>query len=151
MVPLDGVAGNCDGWEVAGRLPGEQTVEIGGTAVARVHEPGPERGRRERLRARFPGARVVCFGHMGDGNLHFNISQPVGADGAVFLERYHDMNKAVHDVVRSLSGSISAEHGIGTLKREELIATAPPVAIDLMRRVKQAFDPLGIMNPGKVI
>jgi FAD/FMN-containing dehydrogenase len=98
-----------------------------------------------------PGARVVCFGHMGDGNLHFNISQPVGADGEAFLGRYHDMNKAVHDVVRALSGSISAEHGIGTLKREELIATAPPVAIDLMRRVKQAFDPLGIMNPGKVI
>jgi FAD/FMN-containing dehydrogenase len=98
-----------------------------------------------------PGARVVCFGHMGDGNLHFNISQPVGANGEAFLGRYHDMNKAVHDVVRALSGSISAEHGIGTLKREELIATAPPLAIDLMRRVKQAFDPLGIMNPGKVI
>jgi FAD/FMN-containing dehydrogenase len=98
-----------------------------------------------------PGARVVCFGHMGDGNLHFNISQPEGADGAAFLERYHDMNGAVHKVVRALSGSISAEHGIGTLKREELIATAPPVAIDLMRRVKQVFDPLGIMNPGKVI
>jgi FAD/FMN-containing dehydrogenase len=98
-----------------------------------------------------PGARIVGFGHMGDGNLHFNISQPVGADGAAFLKRYGEVNKAVHDVVRALSGSISAEHGIGTLKRDELIATAPPVAIDLMRRVKQAFDPLGIMNPGKVI
>ena len=98
-----------------------------------------------------PGARIVGFGHMGDGNLHFNISQPVGADGKAFLERYGDVNKAVHDIVRSLSGSISAEHGIGTLKRDELASTAPPVAIDLMRRVKQVFDPLGIMNPGKVL
>ncbi|TIW91565.1 MAG: FAD-binding oxidoreductase, partial [Mesorhizobium sp.] len=97
------------------------------------------------------GARVVCFGHMGDGNLHYNISRPVDGDDEAFLALYHPMNKAVHDVVRSLHGSISAEHGIGQLKRDELIATAPPMAIDLMRRVKAAFDPAGIMNPGKVI
>jgi FAD/FMN-containing dehydrogenase len=97
------------------------------------------------------GARAVCFGHMGDGNLHYNISRPVGGDDAAFLDLYHAMNKAVHDVVRALDGSISAEHGIGQLKRDELIATAPPMAIDLMRRVKAAFDPAGIMNPGKVI
>ena len=98
-----------------------------------------------------PGARPVCFGHMGDGNLHYNISRPEGGDDAAFLTLYKPMNKAVHDVVRSLNGSISAEHGIGQLKRAELIATAPPVAVDLMRRVKAAFDPAGIMNPGKVI
>lgn len=98
-----------------------------------------------------PGARPVCFGHMGDGNLHYNISRPEDGDDAAFLALYRPMNKAVHDVVRSLNGSISAEHGIGQLKRDELIATAPPVAIDLMRRVKAAFDPAGIMNPGKVI
>ena len=98
-----------------------------------------------------PGARVVCFGHMGDGNLHYNISRPVDGDDEAFLALYHPMNKAVHDVVRSFHGSISAEHGIGQLKRDELIATAPPMAIDLMRRVKTAFDPAGIMNPGKVI
>ena len=98
-----------------------------------------------------PGARVVCFGHMGDGNLHYNISQPVGADPEAFLALYRPMNKAVHDIVRELNGSISAEHGIGQLKRDELLATAPPVAIDLMRRVKAAFDPAGIMNPGKVL
>jgi putative phosphoesterase len=63
LAPLDGVAGNCDGWDVAARLPAEQTVEIGGRQIGLVHDPGPERGRRERLRARFPGARVVCFGH----------------------------------------------------------------------------------------
>ncbi|HHZ10940.1 MAG TPA: FAD-binding oxidoreductase [Rhizobiales bacterium] len=98
-----------------------------------------------------PTARVVCFGHMGDGNLHYNVSQPVGAPSAEFLALYPLMNKAVHDVVRAMNGSISAEHGIGRLKRDELIATAPPIAIDLMRRVKAAFDPAGIMNPGKVI
>ncbi|PBB87382.1 MULTISPECIES: FAD-binding oxidoreductase [unclassified Mesorhizobium] len=98
-----------------------------------------------------PDARVVCFGHMGDGNLHYNISRPEGGDDEAFLGLYHTMNQAVHDVVRSFHGSISAEHGIGQLKRDELIATAPPMAIDLMRRVKAAFDPAGIMNPGKVI
>jgi FAD/FMN-containing dehydrogenase len=98
-----------------------------------------------------PDARIVCFGHMGDGNLHYNISQPVGGDSEAFLSIYRVMNKAVHDVVRELNGSISAEHGIGQLKRDELIATAPPIAIDLMRRIKAAFDPAGIMNPGKVI
>jgi len=98
-----------------------------------------------------PQARIACFGHMGDGNLHYNISQPAGADGEAFLKLYRPMNKAVHDIVRALNGSISAEHGIGQLKRDELIATAPPVGIDLMRRVKAAFDPAGIMNPRKVI
>jgi FAD/FMN-containing dehydrogenase len=98
-----------------------------------------------------PGARVVCFGHMGDGNLHYNISQPVDVDPKAFLALYRNMNKAVHDIVRDLDGSISAEHGIGQLKRDELLATAPAVGIDLMRRVKAAFDPQGIMNPGKVI
>jgi FAD/FMN-containing dehydrogenase len=97
------------------------------------------------------GARVVCFGHMGDGNLHYNISRPEGGDDEAFLGLYRPMNNAVHEVVRSFHGSISAEHGIGQLKRDELIATAPPMAIDLMRRVKAAFDPSGIMNPGKVI
>ncbi|MGF7008616.1 FAD-binding oxidoreductase [Aminobacter sp. BE322] len=98
-----------------------------------------------------PEARVVCFGHMGDGNLHYNVSQPAGMEGEAFLALYRRMNDAVHAVVRSFNGSISAEHGIGQLKRDELIATAPPVAIELMRRVKSVFDPAGIMNPGKVI
>ena len=98
-----------------------------------------------------PGARPVCFGHMGDGNLHYNISRPVDGDDAAFLGQYRTLNRAVHEVVRGLGGSISAEHGIGQLKRDELIATAPPLGIDLMRRVKAAFDPAGIMNPGKVI
>ncbi|MGE3306576.1 MAG: FAD-binding oxidoreductase [Rhizobiaceae bacterium] len=98
-----------------------------------------------------PAARPVCFGHMGDGNLHYNVSQPPGWDAAAFHAERPAMNDAVHAIVRDLAGSISAEHGIGVLKRDELLATAPPVAIDLMRRVKRAFDPAGIMNPGKLL
>ncbi|MCB1383547.1 MAG: FAD-binding oxidoreductase [Notoacmeibacter sp.] len=104
----------------------------------------------EAVRSVSPSARVVCFGHMGDGNLHYNISEPEAGDPD-FLTLYKPMNKAVHDVVRAMNGSISAEHGIGQLKRDELLETAPPVAIDLMRRIKAAFDPAGIMNPGKVV
>ncbi|GHC71384.1 FAD-binding oxidoreductase [Limoniibacter endophyticus] len=98
-----------------------------------------------------PDARLAAFGHMGDGNLHFNVSQPVGSDTKGFLALYRQMNDAVHRVVRSFNGSISAEHGIGQMKREELAATAPAPAIALMRAIKDAVDPNGIMNPGKVI
>ncbi|CAB4326235.1 MULTISPECIES: FAD-binding oxidoreductase [unclassified Brucella] len=98
-----------------------------------------------------PGARVVCFGHIGDGNLHYNVSQPVGADKEAFLARWHDLNHRVHTIVASYGGSISAEHGIGQLKREELAFFKQDIALDLMRRIKTAFDPAGIMNPGKVL
>jgi FAD/FMN-containing dehydrogenase len=98
-----------------------------------------------------PGARIVCFGHMGDGNLHYNISEPAGGDTAAFRARFRDVNRAVHDVVRALDGSISAEHGIGQLKRDELAETAPRTAIDLMRRIRGVLDPAGIMNPGKLL
>ncbi|MFC6489852.1 FAD-binding oxidoreductase [Nitratireductor sp. GCM10026969] len=98
-----------------------------------------------------PGCRVACFGHMGDGNLHYNISQPVGMDRAEYLAYYRAMNDTVHAIVRELRGSFSAEHGIGRMKREELLFTQSEVATDLMRRVKKAFDPANIMNPGKVV
>jgi FAD/FMN-containing dehydrogenase len=88
---------------------------------------------------------------MGDGNIHYNISQPVGADKQAFLERWHEMNEIVHGLVLAHGGSISAEHGIGQLKRDELAAIRPAIEIDLMRRIKKAFDPEGIMNPGKVV
>ena len=97
-----------------------------------------------------PTSRIVCFGHMGDGNLHYNISEPEGGDPG-FAALYREMNDAVHAVVRRFGGSFSAEHGIGQLKREELIATQPPIATDLMRRLRRAFDPAGIMNPGKLV
>ncbi len=98
-----------------------------------------------------PSARVVCFGHIGDGNLHYNVSQPVGADKQAFLARWHELNHRIHTIVMSYNGSISAEHGIGALKREELRAFKQPLALELMRRIKQAFDPKNIMNPDKLL
>ncbi|WP_160004965.1 FAD-binding oxidoreductase [Rhizobium sp. 18055] len=101
--------------------------------------------------AAMPGARICAFGHMGDGNIHYNISQPIGADKQAFVARWHEMNVIVHGLVLAHGGSISAEHGIGQLKRDELAAIRPAIEIDLMRRIKHAFDPAGIMNPGKVV
>jgi len=98
-----------------------------------------------------PGARVVAFGHLGDGNIHFNVSQPVGADKQAFLDQWSAMNEVVHAVVARHSGSISAEHGIGRLKRDLLAETKDPVALDVMRKLKSALDPNGILNPGKVL
>jgi FAD/FMN-containing dehydrogenase len=98
-----------------------------------------------------PGARPVPFGHLGDGNIHYNVSQPVGTDSADFLARWHDVNAVVFDIVLKMGGSISAEHGIGVLKRDELPDVKDKVAIELMRAVKAMLDPLGIMNPGKVL
>ncbi len=98
-----------------------------------------------------PGTRIVAFGHMGDGNIHFNLSQPTGMDGTAFLEQWDGFNRVVHDIAVALGGSFSAEHGIGQLKRKELAHYAAPLEIELMRCVKQALDPQGIMNPGKTI
>ena len=98
-----------------------------------------------------PGCRPVPFGHMGDGNIHFNVSQPVGADRASFIARWSEMNAAVHAIVTELHGSISAEHGIGRLKRYLLPGVKDPVELELMRAVKKSFDPQGILNPGSVL
>ncbi|WP_156850511.1 FAD-binding oxidoreductase [Bartonella refiksaydamii] len=98
-----------------------------------------------------PGARVVCFGHMGDGNLHYNITQPVGADTAAFLQLWSQMNHRIHSLVMHYQGAFSAEHGIGQLKREELRAFKSPVALDIMQGIKKMLDPLGIMNPRKIL
>jgi len=103
------------------------------------------------VRALVPNCRPVAFGHVGDGNVHFNVSQPVGADRAVFLARWGEVNKVVHDIAAGLDGSISAEHGIGRLKRDELVHYKGAVELDLMRAVKAALDPRGIMNPGKMV
>ncbi|MBB4953808.1 FAD/FMN-containing dehydrogenase [Agrobacterium vitis] len=101
--------------------------------------------------AAMPGARVCAFGHLGDGNIHYNISQPIGADKAEFIGRWREINKVVHDIVRAYHGSVSAEHGVGQLKRDELEQTRPAIETELMHRIKRAFDPAGIMNPGKVV
>ncbi|HEX3182507.1 MAG TPA: FAD-binding oxidoreductase [Beijerinckiaceae bacterium] len=101
--------------------------------------------------AALPEARVVAFGHLGDGNVHFNVSQPVGANKEAFLARWHDINDVVHGIVASYGGSISAEHGIGQLKRELLPEVKDKVALDVMRALKRTLDPKGLLNPGKVL
>ena len=98
-----------------------------------------------------PGARLVAYGHLGDGNLHFNLSEPAGGDGGRLAGQADAIRRAVHDLVAAHGGSISAEHGIGQLKVGELERYEDPAALDLMRRIKRALDPLGIMNPGKVL
>jgi FAD/FMN-containing dehydrogenase len=98
-----------------------------------------------------PGSRPVPFGHLGDGNIHYNVSQPIGGDTADFLGRWHEVNAVVFAIVLRMGGSISAEHGIGVLKRDELPEVKDKVAIELMRSIKAMLDPLGIMNPGKVL
>jgi FAD/FMN-containing dehydrogenase len=102
-------------------------------------------------KAIIPGCRPVPFGHLGDGNVHFNVSQPIGADTAQFLARWGEVNDAVNKIVLKYNGSISAEHGIGKLKRDSLPKVKDPVALELMRGLKRMLDPNGILNPGKVL
>ncbi|MDB5372331.1 MAG: hydroxyacid dehydrogenase [Belnapia sp.] len=102
-------------------------------------------------RALMPGIRPVPFGHMGDGNIHMNLQQPEGMDPAAFLARSHDIMDTVNEVVRDLGGSFSAEHGIGRLKTDMMEAWRGGAELDVMRRIKAAIDPQGIMNPGKVL
>jgi len=97
------------------------------------------------------GVRIIAFGHIGDGNIHFNLSPPKDGDAESFLERAHGLVPRVHDLAVELDGSFSAEHGIGQLKRGELERYKAPVELELMRVLKRALDPRGIMNPGKVI
>lgn len=103
------------------------------------------------VQALIPGARICAFGHLGDGNIHCNVQQPEGADEQAFLARWDEVNTVVHDLVAAFHGSISAEHGIGQLKRELLPKVKDPVALATMRAIKQALDPRGILNPGKVL
>lgn len=119
-------------------VPLQATPEFLKRAIARVEEM-------------VPGCRPVPFGHLGDGNIHFNVSQPVGADKAAYLAGWGAMNEAVHAIVTELKGSISAEHGIGRLKRSLLPGVKDPVELDLMRTVKAALDPKGVLNPGSVL
>ena len=98
-----------------------------------------------------PQARVMSFGHMGDGNLHFNVSQPPGMDKKKYLDQWNEMNAVVFDVVLKFDGSISAEHGIGRLKKHHMAEIKSPVELQMMRDLKKLFDPGNIMNPGKVL
>jgi len=117
--------------------------------VSRVAEFVAEATRR--VEAALPGVRVCAFGHIGDGNIHFNLSQPVGAERAAFLNERERIARIVDDLVVSMDGSFSAEHGIGKLKRQELVEYRSAVEVDVMRRIKAALDPKGLMNPGKVV
>jgi FAD/FMN-containing dehydrogenase len=101
--------------------------------------------------ALIPGARPLPFGHLGDGNIHYNVTQPEGADKAAYLKRWDEVNAVVFAVVKKYGGSISAEHGVGVVKRDLLPSVKDPVALDLMRTLKRTLDPKGILNPGKVL
>ena len=104
------------------------------------------------LQAHIPGVRLVNFGHLGDGNLHYNVQAPAGVDGKRFLaEQEHAVNTIVYDAVQRFGGSISAEHGVGQLKREEIVQRKSPVAMALMRQIKQALDPHNRLNPNRVL
>ncbi len=142
-------------WRIRESVPGAQKREGGSikhdVAVPVSCVPDFIRQATAAVEAALPGVRVVPFGHVGDGNIHFNLTQPVGADKAAFLAEWSRMNRIVHDIVTALRGSISAEHGIGRLKRDELAHYKSPVELALMRKIKQAIDPQGLMNPGKVL
>jgi FAD/FMN-containing dehydrogenase len=104
------------------------------------------------LQAKIPGIRLVNFGHLGDGNLHYNVQAPAGADGPAFLKNHEDeVNTWVFDQVKAFNGSISAEHGIGSLKADKLAHYKDPTALAMMKAIKLALDPQNIMNPGRVI
>ena len=103
------------------------------------------------LAAAYPGVRCVAFGHIGDGNIHYNPAQPLGERGADFAKEYGAVNRIVHDLISELNGSISAEHGLGRLRRDEARRYKSDVEMDLMQTLKDALDPTNIMNPGKVV
>ena len=100
----------------------------------------------------FPGIRLVNFGHLGDGNLHYNVQAPEGQPAQAFMDRHeHAVNTLVYDAVCALGGSISAEHGVGALKRDELAQRKSPAALQMMRAIKRALDPHGRLNPGRIL
>jgi FAD/FMN-containing dehydrogenase len=142
-------------WEIRHAIPDMQGFE-GGSIKHDVSVPVdavPELIARgiARVTAMIPGIRPVPFGHVGDGNIHFNFTQPEGVDKAEFLARWEEVNAAVHEIVADLGGSISAEHGIGQLKRALLPQFKDAVELELMRKIKATLDPNGILNPGKVL
>jgi len=121
-------------------------------AVPTSATPEFVRTAQQQLAQAFPGSRVVCFGHLGDGNLHYNVQGPPGIDARDFLNQHEaEVNGLVYDIALRLGGTLSAEHGIGQLKRDELAQRKSPVALQMMRAIKQALDPQGLMNPGRVL
>jgi FAD/FMN-containing dehydrogenase len=148
-------AQRCDMWRIREGVVLAQAFEGGSikhdisVAVSRI----PEFIRRANAAAEalIPGVRPVVFGHCGDGNLHYNYSQPLGADADDFINRWPEVKEMVHDIVEDMNGSFSAEHGVGQLKMDDMLRYKSPLELDLMRRFKRAIDPNGIMNPGKIL
>lgn len=144
-----------DFWTLRERMSDVQKQEGGSiksdVSVPVAHVPEFIRRAGEMVEGLVPGARPVPFGHFGDGNIHYNISQPVGAERQEFLSQWDRVTDAINQIVLELNGSISAEHGIGRLKRALLAEVKSDVELDLMRTVKHALDPNGILNPGRVI
>jgi FAD/FMN-containing dehydrogenase len=143
-------------WALRERLPEAERREGPGVhhdiAVAVAAMPGFTEAASAEVETAFPGARVIAFGHLGDGNLHFNVRPPAGVDGTEWLApRRTEITALVHRLVTTAGGSISAEHGIGVLKRADLARLGNPAKLAAMRAIKAAIDPLGIMNPGKVV
>lgn len=142
-------------WRIREGVPEAQKREGGSikhdVAVPVSHVPEMLARCTAAVEAALPGVRVVAFGHIGDGNIHFNLTQPEGIDKQAFLAEWKRLNRIVHDIVAEMDGSVSAEHGIGRLKIEEMARYKSPVELDLMQRVKAALDPRGLMNPGKVL
>lgn len=103
------------------------------------------------IEAAYPGVRIVAFGHLGDGNIHYDLAQPEGGDRDAFIAQRDALSRIVHDIAAEFSGSISAEHGLGRLKAGEILRYKDETEMDLMRRVKAALDPDNMMNPGKVL
>jgi len=145
----------ADFWRLRETLPEAQLIEAASIkhdiSVPVSSVPEFLRTADAALAAAMPGIRICAFGHIGDGNLHYNVIKPSDMDDALFKGRLEEINRIVHDIAVSLRGSISAEHGIGLLKRDELAHYKSPIALDAMRDIKRALDPNGIMNPGKVI
>ncbi|HEU0070644.1 MAG TPA: FAD-binding oxidoreductase [Alphaproteobacteria bacterium] len=142
-------------WRIRETLPEAQTregasikhdVAVPISRIVDLIETGAKR-----LTDWLPGARPFPFGHIGDGNIHFNVSQPPGMDKAAFIGRWDEANRIVHDLTAELNGSFSAEHGIGRLKRAELAHYRSKVELDLMRKLKAAIDPDDLLNPGIIL
>jgi len=145
----------ADLWKLRETIPEAQAIEGAGVkhdiSVPVSSMPAfLERANVEVAKA-VKGVQICAFGHIGDGNAHYNLNQPDNISGEEFLKHKDELNRIVHDIATDLRGSISAEHGIGRLKREELIHYKSPIALDVMRSIKAAIDPKQIMNPGKVL
>jgi len=142
-------------WAIRERLSEVQGLEGGSikndVAVPVADVPAFIRAATAKVAEVVPGSRPIPFGHFGDGNIHFNVSQPIDMDKDAFLARWDDVCGAVNEMVLGFGGTISAEHGIGRLKRHLLAEIKSPVEMEMMRAIKRTFDPLNILNPGKVV